>query len=269
MDLEKIEFNFNIPELGVAINTTKTAGQLIRGNSNLQSTKSGLEFKAAIDDLANKTIVAKIKERFPNDAILTEELEFPQEASDRLWVVDPVDGTTNYLNGLRMYTCLISYIEKGKTVVSVAYLPQSDEMIVAITGKGVFLNNKKIDSPNENRPIGRANIVLDPGYDPEGGNKVAETFKKLRPQVGNIAMFNGNGYTLSLMALGEVAGVVHFSSKVWEVAGLHILEESGGKVTDFGGNPLVYDFQKPSAFQFIASRGIDHEDLRKLVISKL
>jgi len=253
--------------LSVAIEAARNAGELLLTSPNLRdATQNGLEFKAVVDQLADETIVQTLKDHFPDDAVLTEERGFPKEVTKRLWVVDPLDGTTNFLNGNQMYTTLVAYIENGVPLISVSYLPASDKMVYAVTGHGVYVNGRKLQA-QEPHSLQRAIIVLDQGYDPKGIDKIVRAYRQLRPHVGNIGMFNGNGYTLTLMALDQIAGFVHFSSKIWEVAGLHIAQEAGATITDLTGKPIRYDFQNPSAFQFVASHGIPHGDLLALVNS--
>lgn len=155
-----------------AIDAAQNAGELIRKSTNFKASLSGLEFKAAIDDLADKTIISRVRRNFPTDDILTEETGFPSEENKKLWVVNPLDGTTNFLNGLRMFTTLITYVEDGEPIISVSHLPRNNETLVAIKGHGAFINKNKVEKTADTRPLRRANIALDPGYDPEGAKKV-------------------------------------------------------------------------------------------------
>ncbi len=252
-------------ELTVGIEAVLAAGKTIVDQiNNNRAERYGLEFKAEVDALADIAGINVIKRFFPEDKILTEEQGIPENISNRLWVADLLDGTTNFLNGSRNYSVLLSFIENGKIKMGISFLPTTNELFYAIEGKGAYLNDKKINVSTINN-FNKSTIVLDPGYDPDGGEKVSNLFLKLRPQVGNVALYNANGYTLSMLAKGELAGFVHFSSKIWEVAGLLLVKEAGGKVTDRNGKDLDLDFSSPKGFQFIASNGLIHEDFLKAI----
>lgn len=262
---ERIESDRYSRELDTALLAARSAAeQILSQTTNLRAQKQGLEFKAEVDNLADETIKQIIAGAFPNDSILTEESGFPKNSYERLWVVDPLDGTTNFLNGLRAYSTLIAFVDKGQLVMGVSFLPQTGEEFWAVEEKGAYKGDKQIEVSKIDT-VGKASIALDPGYDPQGAEKVTDAYKKLRPRVGNIAMYNANGYTLSLIANGELPALVHFYSKVWECAGLLLVKEAGGKVTDFKGNDVKLDFTKDDGFEFVASNGLVHNDLLALL----
>jgi len=259
------ERDFQLPELEryqheltVAIQAVRVAGSTILSQvNNRQAERHGLEFKAEVDRLADEAGVNIIKTAFPNDSVLTEEMGLPETPTDRLWVSDLLDGTTNFLNGSRNYTVLMR----------VSLLPATNELFYAVDGAGAFLNGKQIEVSSVDI-LKRATVALDPGYDPQGGNKVSDLFLKLRPVCGNVAMYNANGYTLSMLAKGELAGFVHFSSKVWEAAGLLLIKEAGGNVTDLEGQDIKLDFTSSEGFPFVASNGRIHKELLEMCSSK-
>lgn len=248
-------------ELAVAIKSVRAAGAVILDQvNNRQAERYGLEFKAEVDKLADDAGINIIQTEFPQDAILTEEIGIPKTLSDRLWVADLLDGTTNFLNGSRSYSVLLGFVEKGELVLGVSLLPATNELFHAVEGEGTYLNGKRVGVSSVNQ-LKISSIALDPGYDPLGGDKVSALFQALRPNVGNVAMYNANGFTLSMLAKGELAGFVHFSSKVWESAGFLLVKEAGGSVTDAKGDNLSLDFTTPSGFQFVASNGLIHDPL--------
>lgn len=252
-------------ELETAFLAARNAGkQIISQRTNSRAEKSGLELKTEVDNLADRTIKRVIAEAFPNDSILTEESGFPQSPAERLWVVDPIDGTTNFINGLRAYSTLIAFVDKGKLVIGVSFLPQSQEMFWAVDGEGAYKGNTKI-TVSQMADIGKASIVLDPGYHPQGVEKISDAWGKLRPNVGNVGVLNANGYTLSLIANGELPALIHFYSKVWECAGLLLVTEAGGKVTNFKGHNVKLDFARNDGFEFVASNGLIHNALLELL----
>lgn len=255
------EFEKYNQELTVAIQAVRAAGNAILEQvNNHQAEWDGFEFKAEVDKITDEEGIKVIKTAFPQDAVLTEESGIPKELSKRLWVADFLDGTTNFLNGSRNYSVLLSFVENGRLVVGVSFLPVSNELFCAVEDEGAYVNGKRICVSAVDE-LKRSTIALDPGYDPEAGKKVSDLFLKLRPQSGNVAMYNSNGYTLSMVAKGELAGFVHFFSKVWEAAGFILVKEAGGRVTDIKGKDLKLDFTSSEGFAFVASNGLIHNEL--------
>lgn len=253
-------------ELEVGIQAVMAAGKtIIDKTRNHSAERHGLEFKAEVDRLADESGIKVLKEAFPDDAILTEERGLPKEQKSRLWVCDFLDGTTNFLNGSRNYSVLVAFVEKGEVKIGISYLPITDELFYAVLGEGTYRNGKR----TRVSPIGelkRSTIVLDPGYDPEGGRKVADLYQKLRSApVGNVGAYNANGYTLSMLANGEMGGFVHFSSKIWECSALLIAQEAGARITDFKGEKPKLDFTNDAGFPFIASNSLIHDELLSIV----
>ncbi len=247
-------------ELMAAVEAVQTAGRIIlEQTNNHKAERHSLEFKSEVDKLADVAGIDVIKKYFPNDNILTEEQGIPEKVSGRLWVADLLDGTTNFLNGSRNYSVLLGFVENGKLKVGVSFLPATNELFYAVEGHGAYLNNQKIHVSTTD--FNKSTIVLDPGYDPDGGEKTAKLMLELRPKVGNIAIYNANGCTLSMLAKGELSGLVHFYSKIWEAAGFLLVKEAGGKITDKNGKDLELNFGSDKGFQFIASNGLIHNEL--------
>lgn len=247
-------------ELMTAIEAVQTAGRVILDQENNRiAERHSLEFKSEVDKLADTAGIEVVRKNFPNDNVLTEEQGIPKEISGRLWVADLLDGTTNFLNGSRNYSVLLSFVENGKLKVGVSFLPVTNELFYAIEGQGAYLNGEKINVSTTD--FDKSTVVIDPGYDPNGVEKTAKLMMELRPKVGNIAMYNANGYTLSMLAKGELAGLVHFYSKIWESAGFLLVKEAGGKITDISGEDLKLDFGSSEGFQFVASNGLIHNEL--------
>lgn len=253
-------------ELEVAKSAAREAGQqiLLAGNSN--AVKKGYEFKADVDNIADEIIRKQIKEAFPGDSVITEEIGFPEKPSERLWIVDPLDGTTNFLNRLPFYSVLIALAVKEELVMGVSYIPGSDKLLWAVRGKGAWQDNKRL-SVSEISDIERISVAIDAGYLPEREKILAEIIAKIGKKIGNIAQLNANGFTLSLIAEGKLPVLVHHSSKIWECAGLILVEEAGGKVTDHSGNKLKLNFKSGDSFAFVASNGAVHEPLLSLLKS--
>lgn len=252
-------------EKNVAVQALQQVGEKIEFNkSKIWSEKHGFELKAEIDKICDDTIKKTISKFFPSDSILTEESGYLKKTADRLWVIDPLDGTTNFINGARSYSSLIAFIENGDIMLGVSYLPVSKELLFAEKNNGAFLGSKKL-RVSKISELKKSAIIIDPGYIQEGGEKISSLYQLLKSKVGNIGMLNGNGYTLSLMSQGEFAGFIHLSSKIWECAGLFIYQEAGGKITDFNGKKIQFDFSNEKSFEFVAANPKIHQGLLNLL----
>jgi len=249
----------------IAVEAAERAGvQVLYKFLNEDIKKVGLELKSEADNLANKIITEKLQDFDKDTPIFSEETGLPDREVETFWIIDPLDGTTNFLNNSKMWSVLIALVHKGEVEMGVCSLPATKETYSAIRGKNVFKNGKKI-SPSWVKDLSKASVVIDQGYRVDGADVLANLYKKLRENVGNIAMFNANGFALCRLAEGQVAGLIYLSSKPWEAAGLLIAEESGARVTDFKGDPLKIDFTSDRGFEFVASNNLIHEKLQKAI----
>lgn len=253
-------------ELEIAKTAAREAGRQILLTDNSKAVKKGYEFKAAVDNIADEIIRKQIKEAFPNDSLITEEVGFPEKPSKRLWIVDPLDGTTNFLNRLPFYSVLIALAVNEELVMGVSYIPENDKLLWAIRGKGAWQDDQRL-RVSAISDIERISVAIDAGYLPDRERVLAETIAKIGKKIGNIAQLNANGFTLSLIAEGKLPALIHHFSKIWECAGLILVEEAGGKVTDHSGNKLNLNFRSGDSFAFVASNGAVHEPLLSLLKS--
>ena len=252
-------------ELKVALSLAGKVSKLLLKNRNTKAIKEGLELKAEIDKKANKLIEGIIKRKFPEDSILSEE-DIRTDLNSRIWIIDPLDGTTNYLNALPFYSSLIALWDDGELVLGVCALPSVNEMIWAVKGRGAHIGNRKL-RVNNTIPINKAVVALEQGYNQEKTKKMLKIYQRLKACAGTASMFFANGYTLSLIAKGQLPGYINLSSKIWESAGLLIIKEAGGKITDLKGQGLKLKFNDTSGFEFVVSSRRIHNDLLNLINS--
>ena len=149
-----------------AIKIAKKAGQeLLKYFAKIDSIKISKKSKHEVvtpaDLAANKIIVSEIKKQFPDHGILSEETGFYQKNSDYLWIIDPLDGTTNFSIGNLFFNTSIALVYKNEIVLGVTWAPFFKQLFVAEKNKGAYLNNKKISISNNKKPI---NSMIDFGY---------------------------------------------------------------------------------------------------------
>jgi myo-inositol-1(or 4)-monophosphatase len=151
-------------------------------------------------------------------------------SGERLWCVDPVDGTTNFLQGLPNFAVSVALIERGRSTLGVVYNPVSDELFAAQRGGGATLNGVPIELPSPKTSIGRAVIGIDPKYLPRmlAMNLVTD------PPYYSMRNFGAGSLDWCYLALGRFDAYLHGGQKLWDyAAGALIYAEAGGRLATF------------------------------------
>lgn len=222
--------------------------------------KADKSFVTIADKKAEVAIMREIKKYFPDHGILSEESGETAGDSKYQWVIDPIDGTANFINGIPLFAVSIALLEDGIPIVGVIYGPAGDSLYVGERGKGVRWNGKKVKvSDGKSKD---ALITFGPGRrDKERLNTFffnAENFVKSKRYLGCAAL------DLAYVARGGTEGFVCLGLKQWDyAAGVLLVEEAGGKITDFSGKPWVFG----SDDYFVASNKKIHGALLNLVRS--
>ncbi|MFZ1721504.1 MAG: inositol monophosphatase family protein [Microgenomates group bacterium] len=190
-------------------------------------------------DLASeKIIIDHLHAHFPNEPILSEETE--SELGDvlsleKLWVIDPIDGTNNYRSE-RNYSCVsIGYLEKGVPTLTAIYDPFHDEMFTAELGKGAYCNEEKL-SVSACTDLSQATVATDNSYDPKGTRQNLETLLKINPSPW-VLMKGSAVLIMCEIAAGRTDLYFHTALKPWDKAGAFLLiTEAGGKIATYEGS---------------------------------
>jgi len=190
---------------------------------------------------AEKAILRRIRSRFPAAQFLSEELH-PEKASEtcELWIVDPLDGTNNYVHRFPHFCVSIAYAEKGTVLVGVVYDPIRREMFCAVRGKGATLNGERIRT-SATRTI-RDSLVIT-GFHYNRGALMDRTLKGirdlLRAGIQGIRRTGSAALDLCWIACGRADAYFEYELSPWDyAAGMLIVQEAGGVCTDRQGEPL-------------------------------
>ena len=182
---------------------------------------------------ANKAIIKIIKKNFPNHSILSEETGFEDNKSDYKWVIDPLDGTHNFLRKIPVFGTSIALEYKNEVIVGVLHFPVLCITIVAEKNKGAFLNGKKINVSGK-KNLNHSFILIEFPY--ASRKEQANFIKKFVHKPIDLRNFGCAVYNLMLIASGKCDGYVILSTNEWDVAaGFLIVGEAGGKITDLHG----------------------------------
>jgi myo-inositol-1(or 4)-monophosphatase len=246
--------------LALAIRAVKESGKIQKewlGKDKKVELKGEINLVTEVDRICEARIVEIIKEAFPEHNILTEETPMPQLPSPYRWVIDPLDGTTNYAHGYPCFCTSIALELEGKILLGAIYDPLLDELFTAQKGKGAFLNGEGI-SVSLTARLTEALISTGFPYDiRESPNNNVDHFNHLIMEAQAVRRDGSAALDLCYVAMGRFDGFWELKLNPWDVAaGKLLVEEAGGVVTDFSGGELDIYGQET-----LASNGRIHEEM--------
>lgn len=229
------------PMLNTAVKAARRAGNLIqRAADNLDrltvTKKSHSDYVSEVDRAAEQTIIETLLGAYPDHAILAEE-SGTQGDSEFVWIIDPLDGTTNFLHGLPQYAVSIALQHKGVLTQAVIYDPAKNDLFTATRGRGAYLNDKRI------RVSKRADLtdaLIGTGFPYtrfEHMDAYMAIFQDLMQQTAGLRRPGAASLDLAYTAAGRYDGFFETGLKPWDIAaGCLLITEAGGMVGDLQGN---------------------------------
>ena len=229
------------PLLNIAVRAARSAGNLIIRSldrvDHLEITVKGRnDFVSDIDRLAEQEIINIIRKAYPGHGILAEEGGKQGGEEETVWVIDPLDGTTNFLHGFPQFAISIAIKHRGRLQHAVIYDPLRQELFTASRGNGAHLNDRRMRvSPQR----GLEGALLGTGF-PFKKHQYLDcylaTFKALFRHVGDIRRPGAASLDLAYVAAGRLDGFWEIGLAEWDIAaGVLLIQEAGGIVTDFTG----------------------------------
>ncbi|MFA6525697.1 MAG: inositol monophosphatase family protein [Patescibacteria group bacterium] len=249
----------------IAIRAAKEAGaSLLKRFHNISSKdvhfKDKHEIVTSEDYRAEKIILKHIKQNYPDHSILSEEGGGKKRKSEYLWVVDPLDGTTNYSMGNPLYAVSIALFKNDEVVLGVVFAPFMKELYVAEKGKGAYLNSKKLKVSHLST-VGESMLTYCHGHRAEDRKRAIAIYGRLKHDGRDIRQLGAASIELGFVADGRTETIVIPGAHSWDVgAGVLLVREAGGKVTDFKGNEWSLKSK-----DMLASNGWVHSNLLKIV----
>lgn len=204
-------------------------------------------------DLASEKIVFDfIKQKHPDDSFLSEEMGFVQKKGNRIWVLDPIDGTVNFSHGQPLWGVSLAVFYEKELQYGAIYLPVLKDLFFAQKGRGVFLNNQKIQV-SDRSDMNTALIGFETAY-PSGRRVQKFPFDQfLRKTPSVIGLSLSTVYDLAAIAGGRLDGFIEESTCIWDIAaGTLLVEEAGGLVCDWKGHALKWEWEKEKKYNLIA-----------------
>lgn len=227
--------------LKTAVSAARLAGDIIIRNLGHLSTadiqtKQAFDFVTNVDRWSEAVIMQTIREKFPHHRFLTEETLKQEDIGDYRWIIDPLDGTTNYIHGYPMFSVSIALEYKSQMIIGVVFDPLKEELFHALKGKGAFLNNRQIHV-SETALLERSLIATGfPFRAKEMTDLYLTAFKRIFEGVSDIRRAGSAAIDLAYVAAGRFEGFFELRLSPWDIAaGSLLIEEAGGVITDFGG----------------------------------
>ncbi len=227
--------------LNVAFKAARKAGQaIVRGYDRLDTVsiaeKGRNNFVTEIDQLAEKIIIEELREKYPYHQIIGEESGTLVGDGVNVWIIDPLDGTHNFIHGFPHFCISIAFMYKNKLEHGLIYDPLRDELFSASRGSGAMLNQKRI-RVSQRHKLEEAFISTGfPVREPEQYESEMALLNRLLPQVADLRCAGSAALDLAYVGCGRLDAYYEFHLASWDIAaGALIVQEAGGMVTDDQG----------------------------------
>lgn len=229
------------PTLNIAIRAARAAGTIIYRSidkvDSLKITKKGAnDFVSDVDRQAEMAIIDIIRKAYPDHAIKAEENGMLDGNEKFQWIIDPLDGTTNFLHGFPQFAVSIAFKQNGRLSQAVVFNPANQELFTASRGEGAVLNDRRIRVTKQK---GLEGALLGTGFpfkDQQHLDSYLATFKALFPMTAGIRRPGSAALDLAYVAAGRLDGFWEIALNDWDMAaGALLVSEAGGLVSDFAG----------------------------------
>jgi myo-inositol-1(or 4)-monophosphatase len=230
------------PILNVATKAAREAGKIINrasqdvGSLKIQ-TKDYNDFVSEVDRAAEDAIISILKEAYPTHGFYGEETGKTNLEAESIWIIDPLDGTTNFLHNFPCYCVSIALQEKGVLTQAVIYDPVHNDLFTATRGRGAFLNDKRIRVTNRSKLQDSLISTGFPFKDFSYLDTYLEIFKDMAKKTSGLRRPGSAALDLAYVAAGYTDGFFEINLSPWDIAaGALLVQEAGGIVGDFEGN---------------------------------
>lgn len=229
------------PLLNIAISAARSAGDIINRSADQIdrlkiSTKHNQEYFTEVDVKAEQMIIHTIRKAYPEHGIIAEESGTMDSDAEVVWIIDPLDGTTNYMHGYPFYSISIAVRIKNKIEHGVVYDPLRHECFSASRGRGAQLNDRRIRVSKQTQ---LAPALLASGFpfrNPALAERYLPTFQAMIGQCAGVRRTGSAALDLAYVACGRVDGYWELALRPWDIAaGILLVKEAGGMVSDLHG----------------------------------
>ena len=249
--------------------TAKGAGAILMEHfgkiSSYDRKSSHIDLLTIADTQSEAFILKEITKTFPDHHIIAEESATVENNSDYRWVIDPLDGTTNFVHSLPIFAVSIGLEYKDETIVGVVYNPAADKCFWAEKNGGAFLNGEAIHITSTNTLSNSLLVTGFPYINDDRWRKGFDLFKTLYGKTQGVRRLGAAALDFCFVAMGRFEGFWEFGLQPWDVcAGALIVKEAGGKVSDWGNSPMPF-----SGNRILATNGHIHKEMLEVLGKEL
>ena len=251
--------------LDFALETAKEAGSILIQHfgkiSTVKRKSTDIDLLTIADTESEVFILSKIKTTFPQHHIISEESDITKGSSEYRWIIDPLDGTTNFFHNLPIFAVSIGLQYKEETILGVVYNPVADKCFFAENNSGAFLNGEPI-YPTSTNTLSESLLVTGfPYIQDDRWEKGFELFKEFYGKTQGVRRLGAAALDFCFVAMGRFDGFWEFGLQPWDVcAGALILEEAGGRVSDWDDSPMPFN-----ATRIMASNNHIHGKMKNIL----
>ena len=230
---------------------------------NLQvSSKGPGDFVTSADKRTEKILIEELQKAHPEYGIITEETGIINKTNTKnRWIIDPIDGTFNFMNGIPQFAISVGYEEENEIKCGVIFNPIMNELFCAEKGNGAYLNNSRIRVSKKNKIKDALIVTGGPKGASEIKDKIFSEYINVSKNVANVRKFGSAALDVAYVACGRFDGYWQRELNYWDIAaGIIILKEAGGFVDFFEEDKNV-----PLKKNILASNSFIHEELRELI----
>ena len=257
--------NFN-KEKKLAKEMAQEVGIFLKKNFDKFDRSKGLKFKSKdqiqtwVDTAAEKIILNKIKKNFPSHKILSEEIGQNNKKSDYFWIIDPLDGTTNYSMHLPAYGVSIALACKNEMVLGVTNIPELNELTVAERGKGAFTNSKRL-KVSKQKLMSKSLLTFCHGSLNNDIKRAIKLYSEFKQKGFDYRQIGCAVMEFNFVAASRTEAIMLPGANLYDVAaGALIVKEAGGRVTDFKNKNWTIGSK-----DILATNGLVHEQILKII----
>lgn len=229
------------PLLNIAVSAARLAGDIILRHVDQYekikvTAKSAHEWVTEVDIKAEQIIIETIHKAYPTHGILAEESGSQQQDAETVWIIDPLDGTTNFMHGFPFFAVSIAVMIKNKIEHGVIYDPLRHECFAASRGAGARLNQKRIRVSKQSQLSTAVIGTGIPMCSPTMGERYLPTFQALFGKCASVRRTGSAALDLAYVACGRLDGFWEFGLRPWDIAaGILMIREAGGMISDMQG----------------------------------
>lgn len=229
----------------VACQAAEEAGSLllkhVHGQLKLGYKEGRANLVTDIDVAAEKCIISILQSEYPDFGIISEESPAVAGDSPYTWVIDPLDGTNNYVHGVPFFAVVIGLAAGPDVLLGVTCDPVRKELFIAERGRGAWLNGQPVAVAQRTSPR-ECFLGCDLGYDVDRGRAMLDAVGAIWPELGGLRLMGSAALGLAYVACGRLDAYVHPCLYPWDVAaGLALMEGAGGETTDWEGEAATMD----------------------------